>query len=58
MFELRGKMLLVNLTCATLLCKIDYLNVWDERKLRIIDTAWEVSKTEADTRTVEFSHVM
>jgi telomerase protein component 1 len=41
-FELQGKMLLVNLTCATLLSKIDYLNVWDERKLRIIDIAWEV----------------
>ena len=41
-FELRGKMLLVNLTCATMLSKIDYLNEWDERKLRIIDSAWEV----------------
>ncbi|XP_062509437.1 telomerase component p80-like isoform X2 [Corticium candelabrum] len=47
-FELRGKMLLVNLTCATMLSKIDYLNEWDERKLRIIDSAWEVAYSDPE----------
>lgn len=50
-FELRGKMLLMNLTCSTMLCKIDYLNVWDDRKLRIINTAWQVGDIQSQCIT-------